>query len=259
MLTKISISSNPAAIKMTCALLVRLTLDVRVAKQAEVRASVEDALAEIFESVPDENWQEISQTIALNLISTISEATHRLRALNALPVHTPRTHLFRRRLALSYLWDDPSYLTNPYPALVQMSRFTQVLTKPQFEINKNTDYADLQSHISIMDIAVDSGPTSGNVRENDAEVDVLVELLRNMFSGIYDTNAHNLARTEAKDTIERLAFRLRYSVRVKDKTNLVVETDKGPEWVGRDGKVQSRLPWGGKGGCVNGAPVEMTE
>lgn len=104
-----------------------------------------------------------------------------------------------------------------------------------------------------MDIAIDDGPTTGSIGQNDAEVDVLVEELRNMFSGIYDTNAQNLARTEAKDTLERLVFRLRFAVRVKDKMNLVVETDKGPEWVGRDGKVQSRLQWGGKGGDAKGA------
>lgn len=240
-------------VKITCALLVRLALDVRVTKEAEVRSSIEDSLAELFEKIPDDKWPEISQEIALNLISTISDAPYRLRALNTLPVYTPRTHLFRRRLALSYIFDDPSYLTHPYTNLVRISRFSDILLKPQYEINKNTDYSDLQSLASIMDIAIDDGPTAGNVGQNDAEVDLLVEDLRNMFSGIHDTNAQNLARTEAKDTLERLVFRLRFAVRVKDKMNLVVETDKGPEWVGRDGKVQSKLFWGVKGGGANGA------
>lgn len=102
-----------------------------------------------------------------------------------------------------------------------------------------------------MDIAIDDGPTTGDLWQNDAEVDVLVEDLRNMFSRIHDTNAQNLARTEAKDTLERLVFRLRFAVRVKDKMNLVVETNSGPEWVGGDGKVQSRLPWVGRGGSAS--------
>lgn len=121
--------------------------------------------------------------------------------------------------------------------------------KPKFKIDRNTDYSDLQSLVSIMDIAIDDGPTTGNAGKNDAEVDVLVEDLRNMFSRIHDTNAQNLARTEAKDTIERLVFRLRFAVRIKDKTNLVVETNSGPEWVGGDGKLQSKLPWVGRGRC----------
>lgn len=222
---------------------------MRIAREAEVRASIEDSLARLFEKVPEERWLEISQEIALNLISTIPDALYRLCVLNALPVYTPRTHLFRRRLALSYNFDDPSYLTHPYANLVRISRFSDLLFKPQFKIDKNTDYSDLQSLISIMDIAIDDGPTTGNVRQNDAEVDVLVEDLRNMFSRIHDTNAQNLARTEAKDTLERLVFRLRFAVRVKDKMNLVVETSSGPELVREDGKVQSRLPWVGASGA----------
>lgn len=221
---------------------------MRIAREAEVRASIEDSLAQLLEKVPEERWLEISQEIALNLISTIPDALYRLCVLNALPVHTPRTHLFRRRLALSYNFNDPSYLTHSYANLVRISRFSDLLLKPQFKIDKNTDYSDLQSLISIMDIAIDDGPTTGNVRQNDAEVDVLVEDLRNMFSRIHDTNAQNLARTEAKDTLERLVFRLRFAVRVKDKMNLVVETNNGPELVGEDGKVQSRLPWVGASG-----------
>lgn len=221
---------------------------MRIAREAEVRSSIEDSLAQLLEDVPEERWLE---EISLNLISTIPNATYRLRVLNALPVDTPRTHLFRRRLALSYSFDDPSYLTQSYTNLVRISRFTDLLLKPQFKIDRNTDYSDLQSIISIMDIAIDDGPTTGDLWQNDAEVDVLVEDLRNMFSRIHDTNAQNLARTEAKDTLERLVFRLRFAVRVKDKMNLVVETNSGPEWVGGDGKVQSRLPWVGRGGSAS--------
>lgn len=252
MLTHTSLNFNSAVVKMTCALLVRLTLDVRVAREAEVRSSIEDSLAQLFEKIPEEIWPEISQGIALNLVGTVSDAFYRLRVLSALPVHTPRTHLFRRRLALSYTFDDPSYLTQTYANLVRISRFSDLLLKPQFRIDRNTDYSDLQSLISIMDIAIDDGPTAGNIGQNDAEVDVVVENLRNIFSRIHDTNAQNLARTEAKDTLERLIFRLRFAVRVKDKMNLVVETNSGPEWVGGDGKAQSRLPWAGKGGSASG-------
>lgn len=220
---------------------------MRIAREAEVRSSIEDSLAQLLENVPEERWLEISQEISLNLISTIPNAPYRLRVLNTLPVDTIRTHLFRRRLALSYSFDDPSYLTQSYTNLVRISRFSDLLLKPQFKIDRNTDYSDLQSIISIIDIAIDDGPTTGDVWQNDAELDVLVEDLRNMFSRIHDTNAQNLARTEAKDTLERLVFRLRFAVRVKDKMNLVVETSSGPEWVGRDGKIQSRLPWVGRG------------
>lgn len=247
------ICSNTAVVKKTCVLLVRLALDVRVARQAQLRASIEDALAELFESIPDGDWAEVSKEIALNLITTILDTPYRLRAVNALPVHTPRTHLFRRRLALSYLWDDPSYLTKPYADLVRISDLDKLLVRPQYEITKETDYHDLKAHASMLDIAIDDGPTAREDHEdNDGEIDILVERLRNLFGRINDTNAQNLTRTEAKDTIERLNFRLRFAVRTKVKTQLVVDTDTGPEWVGRDGKVQTRLPWVGGGGGGGG-------
>lgn len=223
-------------------------MDVRVARQAQLRASIEDALAELFESIPDDNWAEVSNEIALNLITTILDTPYRLRAVNALPVHTPRTHLFRRRLALSYLWDDSSYLTKPYADLVRISDLEKLLARPQYKITKETNYHDLKAHISMLDIAIDDGPTAREDHgDNDGEIDILVERLRNLFGRINDTNAQNLTRTEAKDTIERLNFRLRFAVRTKVKTQLVVDTDTGPEWVGRDGKVQTRLPWAGGG------------
>jgi len=62
-----------------------------------------------------------------------------------------------------------------------------------------------------------------------------------MFSRIRDTNAQNLSRTESKDVIERLMFRLRFGVRKREKMNLVVDTAFGAEWAGRGGKTQTKL------------------
>lgn len=173
---------------------------------------------------------------------TVADAANRWRLLNALPACSSRTHLFRRRLALGFLFQDPAYLTREYADLVHLHRFVKLLKQnPSFEITKESDYNELQALICIMDVAIDDGATSGNPNINDYEVDMLVEDLRTIFSTIQDTNAQNLARTEAKDTIERLLFRLRFGVRVKEKMNLVVDTKHGPQWLDREGMVQSKL------------------
>ena len=114
-------------------------------------------------------------------------------------------------------------------------------SSPTFEINNDTDYDELRATICILDIAIDDGPTSGEPNTNDLEVDALVENFRNMFSRIRDTNAQNLSRTESKDVIERLMFRLRFGVRKREKMNLVVDTAFGTEWAGRGGKTQTKL------------------
>lgn len=185
-----------------------------------------------------------SKTLSIGhtFISTISDPDVRYSLLTTLPCVTPRTHLFRRRLALAYLFQDPTYLSKDYPDLVRLQRFARLLkSSPTFEISSDTDYDELRATICILDIAIDDGPTSGEPNTNDLEVDALVETFRNMFSRIRDTNAQNLSRTESKDVIERLMFRLRFGVRKREKMNLVVDTAFGAEWVGRGGKAQTRL------------------
>jgi gamma-glutamyl phosphate reductase len=65
----------------------------------------------------------------------------------------------------------------------------------------------------------------GTTAEKDTGIDQLINILRVMFSKIVDTNAQNLARTEAKDTIERLQFRLTFSVRSRQK--MALDMDSG--------------------------------
>lgn len=185
-----------------------------------------------------------SKTLSIGhtFISTISDPDVRYSLLTTLPCVTPRTHLFRRRLALAYLFQDPTYLSKDYPDLVRLQRFARLLkSSPTFEISSDTDYDELRATICILDIAIDDGPTSGEPNTNDLEVDALVETFRNMFSRIRDTNAQNLSRTESKDVIERLMFRLRFGVRKREKMNLVVDTAFGAEWAGRGGKTQTKL------------------
>jgi len=112
-------------------------------------------------------------------------------------------------------------MTCPYENLVRLNRFTnELLNTRQYSINKDTDYVGLQSLLHIMDLAIDSGATTGDVSENDREVDALVDIVKRMFSKIVDTNAQNLRRTEVKDILERMQFRLAFSVRSRQKMAL---------------------------------------
>jgi len=236
------ISSDEEVFKEACKLLGRLALDVRVAKCPSLRAAIEDSLENLFHAIPKTRWEETTLSIGHNFISTINDPDIRYNLLTTLPCVTPRAHLFRRRLALAYLFQDPTYLSKDYPDLVRLQRFARLLkTSPTFEVNNDTDYDELRATICILDIAIDDGPTSGEPNMNDLEVDVLVENFRNMFSKIRDTNAQNLSRTESKDVIERLMFRLRFGVRKREKMNLVVDTAFGTEWAGKGGKTQTKL------------------
>jgi hypothetical protein len=117
------------------------------------------------------------------------------------------------------------YLAKSHQGLVHLSKFANLLREHQYRIHKGTNYATLQSLISILDIAIDNGATMGTTAEKDTGIDQLINILRVMFSKIVDTNAQNLARTEAKDTIERLQFRLTFSVRSRQK--MALDMDSG--------------------------------
>ncbi|KAL7267723.1 hypothetical protein RUND412_009676 [Rhizina undulata] len=248
------IRPDNTAIQTECGILVRLALDVRACLEGDLLNAIDDSLEQILLAIPEDEWIETSLSISHDLMRTLTIPQYRFRALSILPVHTPRLHLFRRRLALACLFEESSYLLEDYPSLVRLRSISRILRRPQFQINHNTDYSELQALICILDIAIDDGVTSGDDVENDKLVDVIVETLQAMFSSINDTNAQNLSRTEAKDTIERLQFRLRFAVRSKPNKVSILSDEVGPDFAGRDGMVQTRLSWGKKKGA-NGAVV----
>jgi hypothetical protein len=215
-------------------------LDEKASKQAGVVAAVEDSLHSILSRIPESEWENKvctwrsnpihvhtshnfkSKEIARIILSTILRPQFRKRVLAVLPVSSPRLHLFRRRLACAFLFEDNSYMTREYTDLVQLSRFSKLLMEDRFKIRReSTNYAELQTLISILDVAIDNGATTEQtIAEKDSEVDGLVEQLRSIFSRIIDTNARDLTRSEAKDMLDRLIMRLTFQVRSKQKMAL---------------------------------------
>jgi hypothetical protein len=147
----------------------------------------------------------------------------RLQLLNCLPSHTPRLHLFRRRLALTFFYNDSSYLTCPEGDLLKIQRIIRELEKSEFNIDSSTDYTRLSSLISILDICVDDGASPSSFTDRNQEnafntdIDNLAKQLKSMFTKIVDTGASYMARTEAKEVLERAHYRLVFAVRTKER------------------------------------------
>lgn len=151
-------------------------------------------------------------------MSTILLPELRFRILQLLPISSPRLHLFRRRLACAFVFEDASRMTTPYENLLPLGKLaTMVERQTPYKIQQSTNYTALRALISILDVAIDNGATAGTVKDKDADVDKITVILKNMFSKILDTNAQNIPRTETKDVIERLQFRLTFAVRSKQK------------------------------------------
>lgn len=133
-------------------------------------------------------------------------------------MHTSLTHLFRHHLALTFLFDSPSKFPS-FP--LSVPRLTHHLqTSRQFSIHINTNYADLSALISILDICLFAPPHPLTKDEETAfnkDIDALAAQLRLMFTRIIDTGASHMTRTEAKEVINRVYYKLIYGVRTRQR------------------------------------------
>ena len=158
-----------------------------------------------------------------SIYSQIEDPQFRLQLLKAIPASTVRLNLVRRRLALSFFYQDPSFLSKSPPDLVDFPAIIHHLRGPEFKIVTTTDYTRLAASISILDIGLDDGdpPTSPLDAQAEAdfnrEVDRLAKMIKSMFTRIIDSGASHMTRTEAKDVLEMLQARLMYAVRTKPK------------------------------------------
>ncbi|KAI9659680.1 MAG: hypothetical protein M1829_006553 [Trizodia sp. TS-e1964] len=207
-------------------MLARLTLDASVVDDVEVWPAAQDAIALIASSIPPFAWDETVSQVSRSLISFVRDPQLRLQLINCLPVYVPRLHTLRRRLALAYFFEDSANITASADYLANIPRIIRHLQKPQFSINANTNYPVLGALMSLLDIGIDDGvspdsfPDAESENLYNREVDSLATCIKAIFTRISDSGASHMARTEAKENIERIHHRLLYAVRTKEKPKI---------------------------------------
>ena len=103
--------------------------------------------------------------ISASVVAFVSNLGLRVQLVNNLPAHTPQLQLFRRRLALAFFFEDPSYMMKSSDSLLTISVVAKHLEDSTFDINKDTDYKELSGLISLLDIGIDDGfPSSGQMK-----------------------------------------------------------------------------------------------
>ena len=182
---------------------------------------------------------EISRTI----IKTFEDPKCQIRLLKSLPVTSPRTHLFRRRVALAFIFKKNSYLTKSYDKLVNVIDFSVLLQDPKFKIRHNTDYTLLKALIELLDMAIDDGATTNISGGQAPRIEAVAATLKDLSSNIKDAGMASLDRTEAKQMIELTQFRLQYSVAKVRKGPASKQSNKGDQTkgAGLERKKQSKL------------------
>ncbi|KZO95641.1 hypothetical protein CALVIDRAFT_165311 [Calocera viscosa TUFC12733] len=103
-------------------------------------------------------------------------------------------------------YQDPPSLSSLLDLIDYQSRSSP------FGVHVETDYERLHLATQIMEIALTNVHSYLDVRENHAKLQALSEEIFTVYSKIMDIRAAHLERTEAKDALQRLSLRLRYSI-----------------------------------------------
>jgi hypothetical protein len=144
--------------------------------------------------------------------------------LRCFPTSIHRVQELRRRSALAFLLSDQSLCSTPSHKTFSLTRIIAQLDEPRFEISDKTDYLNLGALIAIMDIAVENGQSADLDGENEAreetfnqEIDILGARIKMIWSSINDGGTAFISRSEAKEVMESVRYRLTYAVRTKQK------------------------------------------
>lgn len=246
LLGKVASSLSVPALEHGLCVLARLTMDSTLHLAADLIEALFDTFASLVEALPSSGWDESASRTIKVINGYTSHASFQIRLLEQLPAHSPRTHLFRSNLAATCFLDDVSSIRKPSDGPLDLRRLTRRLQKMDFGGRRDTDYVELSATASILDVAldvcipptVDDGPDRKRENAFDRKVDELTYLIKSMFSRIPDTGAGHMTRTEAKEVLNRVHFRIAYGVRTrpKPKKNLFETSTVG--------KVDDGLPKG---------------
>ncbi|ODM14375.1 hypothetical protein SI65_10210 [Aspergillus cristatus] len=209
-------------------ILFRLTIDISLMKDTIVCSEVERSITTVLEAIPEDGTDDTVHRICTSLYDTVKDPAFQSRLLKHTLPTSSWISLLRCRLAVAYLTRDPTPLTEPPEAVLDLKRMTQVLRNPRFDVKlykgkgcAEYDYGELGSIITLLNIAIDPGwtvlgfPRKDAEKAFNAEIDVLADRIKKIFTSIEDSGVSHLKRTLAKEGLEALHYRVLYSVRSK--------------------------------------------
>ncbi|GKZ19250.1 hypothetical protein AbraIFM66951_011392 [Aspergillus brasiliensis] len=209
-------------------LLFRLTLDVSLTSNFLVCSELERTIVTMLESAPEDTAVDLMHRVCTTAFDTVKDATSQSRLVRHILPTSDWLALLRCRLAVSFLTNDTSPLSEPPEELIDLKRITSILNQQRFDVKwykgkgqHDYDYGELGAVTILLNIAIDSGryevdfPNKEAEKEFNAAVDALSDRLKIIFTSIEDSGASHLKRTLAKEAIEALHYRVVYSVRSK--------------------------------------------
>ncbi|TLS21742.1 uncharacterized protein PpBr36_09165 [Pyricularia pennisetigena] len=217
-----------AATTKATQILLRVGLDRAVMDNMDVMNSYHSALDSLLDSVPEGDWDDFCYEASKSLYRSVETAHLRWQPLSYIVGETLRSHDFKRRLALVFLFDSvararqaPDESTN---LLAIIHRVGSTLS-----IRNDTNYEETAALLRLLNIAIDDG--FGRTREDfDNQVDELTAALKLIWSNIIATGGGHSSRLDAKTLAEWIPDRLKYTVRTRrpPKSNIYCTEEEKP-------------------------------
>lgn len=233
MLLDLSADMTLETLSRFVALLMRLTIDSHLMSNSRISLAVEDAISRLLGHSEEHVSTSIAQCILQDIGIRVQDPYLQTHALKHILPTSAAAASLRIRLATLFLLGPTNDNTNTpklssTPEIKLQNLTTHLLHDPRYDITHPTyhttpfNYPLLSSLISIFDTALSNGgpptgpfPDPSAERAFNAEVDTLTERVRCIIASIADTGASHMRRTEAKEALNALHFRLLYGVRTK--------------------------------------------
>ena len=143
-----------------------------------------------------------------------------LNILTCIPARSPETHDMRRRLALTFLFDDLDFAENHPDGFLTLKKMIERIKKDDFQTNQKTEFPELRALVLILDVALDDGSFTGSSQDDEdqfnAEADELSNIIQIMWTNINDIGM-KMARTEVKVALDLVQKRISQTVRTRRK------------------------------------------
>ncbi|EHA46237.1 hypothetical protein MGG_02769 [Pyricularia oryzae 70-15] len=221
-----------AATTKATQILLRMGLDRAVMDNTDVMNSYHSALDSLFDGVPDEDWNDFCYEASKSLYRSVETAHLRWQPLSYIVGETPRSHDFRRRLALVFLFDSMACARQAPDESANMLAIIGHVGST-LSIRNDTNYEETAAVLRLLDIAIDDG--FGRTQDNfDNQVDELTAALKSVWSNIIATGGGHSSRLDAKTLAEWIPDRLKYTVRTRRPPKSNIYSTEEEEPVGQD-------------------------
>jgi len=222
-----------ATLSKLCSIISRLTLDQQVMANNQVCQLVEDLLEKLVTLSDSESRQHIHERILSDLSTTLREPALQSQFLQHFVPTTPAAAELRSKLAVKFLLGseaaesptEQTSITDPLANVLDYLNnspyFTTIRSKS--DLSSPASFSILNHLTTILDATIANGHPPQTFADRvdeqafNTRIDTLADHIQALFVSIADSGASHMRRTEAKDTLQALHYRLLFSVRTRSR------------------------------------------